>query len=136
MQQPAIEYYKLQAQNFACLIKSTIEMIDKFLGLSGKDQLSEQDKATFRAFKLLFMGQLVEDIQQDLATGRVTEETIEKRVKLDEEVAKFIVEKMNLNPMGKIFFEYLIANHTSNYRNSLLFELRMLGRGSGNANCQ
>ena len=67
MQQPAIEYYKLQAQNFACLIKSTIEMIDKFLGLSGKDQLSEQDKATFRAFKLLFMGQLVEDIQQDLA---------------------------------------------------------------------
>ena len=74
MQQPAIEYYKLQAQNFACLIKSTIEMIDKFQGLSGKDQLSEQDKAAFRAFKLLFMGQLVEDIQQDLATGRVTEE--------------------------------------------------------------
>ena len=136
MQQPAIEYYKLQAQNFACRIKSTIEMIDKFLGLSGKDQLSEPDKATFRAFKLLFMGQLVEDIQRDLATGHVTEETIEKRVKLDEEVAKFIVEKMNLNPMGKIFFEYLIANHTSNYRNSLLFELRMLGRGSGNANCQ
>ena len=136
MQQPVIEYYKLQAQNFACLIKSTIEMIDKFLGLSGKDQLSEQDKATFRAFKLLFVGQLVEDIQQDLATGRVTGETIEKRVKLDEEVAKFIVEKMNLNPMGKIFFEYLIANHTSNYRNSLLFELRMLGGGSGNANCQ
>lgn len=136
MQQPAIEYYKLQAQNFACLIKSTIEMIDKFLGLSGKDQLSEQDKAAFRAFKLLFMGQLVEDIQQDLATGRVTEETIEKRVKLDEEVAKFMMEKMNLNPMGKIFFEYLITNHTSNYRNSLLFELRMLGGGSGNTNCQ
>ena len=128
MQQPAIEYYKLQAQNFACLIKSTIEMIDKFQGLSGKDQLSEQDKAAFRAFKLLFMGQLVEDIQQDLATGRVTEETIEKRGKLDEEVAKFMMEK--------IFFEYLITNHTSNYRNSLLFELRMLGGGPGNTNGQ
>lgn len=82
------------------------------------------------------MGQLVEDIQRDLATGHVTEETIEKRVKLDEEVAKFIVEKMNLSPMGKIFLEYFITNHTSNYRSSLLFELRMLGGGSGNANCQ
>ena len=134
MQQFVKDYYNYQALVFHDFIESTIEMIDKCLEMEGDYKLKDHEKDSLKAFRLLFTGQLVDDIQQNLNTGQVTEETVEKRVRLEEEMLKFIKDRANLPPIGKILLDYIMTNYLSKFRNSLLFELRMFERGISNAN--
>ncbi len=49
----------------------------------------------------------------------MTIETVEKRIQLDVDACKVIIEGMNPSPMGKIFLELLVAEHANSKRAEL-----------------
>ena len=61
--------------------------------------------------KALYESQVVEDIERDLESGHMSMETVEKRVRLDVDACKVIIEGMNPSPMGKILPELLVPEH-------------------------
>lgn len=106
------QYYDLQHHSFCEHVKSLVEALDKILELKGS-QVTQQQRAAVKALKTIYAGHLIEDIKRDLATGNVTQETIEKRVQLDIEVGKAVVNFLNPNPIVKIFLELLFSEQAN-----------------------
>lgn len=46
-------------------------------------------------------------------------ETVEKRVQLEEDACKMVIESMNASPIGKIFLELMIAEQINVMRTNL-----------------
>ena len=59
-----------------------------------------------RGVRAVYSGQLIEDIKRDLASGNVTMETVEKRVQVDVDACKAVIDLLNPTPMGKILLGY------------------------------
>ena len=100
------------------------------LALKG-DQVTEQQRAAVRGVKAIYSGQLIEDIKRDLASGNVTMETVEKRVQLDVETGKAVIDLLNPNPMGKIFLEFILAEEANALRTNLTNQILWLNNGQG-----
>lgn len=84
-----------------------------------EDQVTEQQRVAVQGLKALYCSQVVEDIERDLASGNVSMETVEKRVQLEEDACKAAIELMNPSPIGKIFLELVVAEHTNAMRMNL-----------------
>lgn len=95
-----------------------LEALEKILALK-EDQVTEQQRAAVRGLKALYNSQVVEEIERDLVSGHVSMETVEKRVQLEENASRAVIELMNPSPIGKIFLELLIAEHMNAMRMKL-----------------
>lgn len=73
--------------------------------------------------KVNYSGQLVEDIKRDLVSCNVTMETLEKRVKLDVDVCKAMIDLLNPSPIGKILLEFILAEQTNAMRTQLMSQV-------------
>jgi len=119
MTQGTIEdYYRQCRRCFSEHIKATIEALEKVWEMS-PEQITEQQYSVIRGLKAIYTGQLVEDIEGDLKSGHITMETVEKRVQLDVEAYKIVIDQMNLTPIEKIFLDLLFADHVSAMRMNL-----------------
>ena len=83
------------------------------------EQVTEQERAEVHGLKALYESRVVEDVERDLESGHVSMETVGKRVQLDADACKVILEGMNPCPIGKIFPELLVAEHASSMRTEL-----------------
>ena len=63
------------------------------------DQVTEQQRAAVHGLKALYESRVVEGVEQDLESGHVSMETVEKRVQLDVDACKVIIEGMNPTPI-------------------------------------
>lgn len=112
------QFYHLQLSAFHSHVKSVLDALEKILELK-EDQVTEQQRAAVHGLKALYESQVVADIERDLERGHATLETVEKRVQLDVDASKVIIEGMNPSPMGKIFLELLVAEHAKAKRAEL-----------------
>lgn len=112
------QYCRLQHESFCDHIKAVVEALEKVLELKG-DQVTEQQRAAVLGLKAIYANQVVEDIKNDLASGHVTMETVEKRVRLEEDACKEVIERMSPSPMWKIFLELLLAEQINAMRANL-----------------
>ena len=69
--------------------------------------------------KALYESRVVEDVERDLESGHESMETVEKRVQLDVDACKVIIDGMNPSPMGKILLELLVAEDAHTMRAEL-----------------
>lgn len=112
------EYYRLQHDSFCDHIKAVVVIFDKILELKG-DLVPPQHRAAVRGLKAIYSGQLIEDIRRDLASGNVTMETMEKRVQLDVDACKAVIDLMNPSPIGKILLELILAERANAMQTNL-----------------
>lgn len=112
------EYYHLQYESFCDHIKAVVDALEKMLVLKD-DQVTDQQRAALRGLKAFYSGQLVEDIKRDLASGDVTIETVEKRVQLDVDACKTVIDLLNPSPMGKILLELILIEQANAMRTNL-----------------
>ncbi|MBQ9878156.1 MAG: hypothetical protein IJM29_04535 [Bacteroidales bacterium] len=118
-------YYRQQEEAFTRYVFSMLSALDKYQE-DNYDKMTSQQKKVLTAMKSLFIGGLVTDIQKDLATGNVTTETVEKRVKLEQETWKIIKKMFNRDPIWDVFLELLFNQKLQLYRNSLLQQVKAL----------
>lgn len=112
------QYYHLQHESFCDHIKAVVDDLEKILDMKG-NQVTEQQRTVVRELKALYTGQVIEDIKHDLASGHVTRDTVEKRVQLDAEACKAVIELMNPSPIGKVFIELIHAEQVNAMRTNL-----------------
>ena len=119
MQQDYIqEYYSLQHESFCDHVKAVVDALEKILELKDH-QVTEQQRAVVCGLKAIYSGQLIEDIKRDLVSGNVTMETVEKRVQLDVDACKAVIDLLNPSPIGKIFLELILAEQANAMRTNL-----------------
>ena len=112
------EYYHLQHESFCEHIKAVVEALEKILELKD-NQVTDQQRAAVRGLKAIYSGQRIEDIKHDLASGKVTMDTVEKRVQLDVEACKAVIDLLSPSPMGKILLELILAEQANAMRTNL-----------------
>ena len=112
------EYYRLQHESFGELVKAVVDTLEKILELQ-ENQVTAQQQAAVRGLRAIYSGQLIEDIKRDLASGNVTMETVEKRVQLDVDACKAVIDLLNPSPIGKILLELILAEHANAMRTNL-----------------
>ena len=112
------EYYRLQNESFCDHVKTVVDALEKILELKDH-QVTEQQRAVVRGLKAIYSGQLIEDIKRDLVSGNVTMETVEKRVQLDVDACKAVIDLLNPSPIGKIFLELILAEQANAMRTNL-----------------
>ena len=122
------EYYRLQHESFCDHIKVVIEALDKSMALKD-NQVTNQQRAVVRGLKALYSGQLIEDIKRDLASGQVTMDTVEKRVQLDINACKTVIDLLNPSPIGKIVLELILAEQANAFRTNLKNQILWLNNG-------
>lgn len=105
-----------------------LDALEKILELKD-DQVTEQQRAAIRSLKALYCSQVVEDIKCDLASGHVTMDTVEKRVQLDIDACKAVIELMNPSPIGKILLELILAEQANAMRTDLKSQVLRLNNG-------
>ena len=119
MQQDYIqEYYRLQHGSFCDHVKTVVDALEKILELKDH-QVTEQQRAVVCGLKAIYSGQLIEDIKRDLVSGNVTMETVEKRVQLDVDACKAVIDLLNPSPIGKILLELILAEQANAMRTNL-----------------
>lgn len=112
------EYYRLQHEAFCDHVKTVVDALEKILELKG-NQVTAQQCAAVRGLKAIYSGQLIEDIKRDLASGNVTMETVEKRVQLDVDACKAVIDLLNPSPIGKILLELILAEQANSMKTNL-----------------
>lgn len=112
------EYYRLQNESFCDHVKTVVDALEKILELKD-NQVTDQQRAVVRGLKAIYSGQLIEDIKRDLVSGNVTMETVEKRVQLDVDACKAVIDLLNPSPIGKIFLELILAEQANAMRTNL-----------------
>ena len=112
------EYCRLQHESFCDHVEAVVDALEKILELKD-NQVTAQQRAAVRGVKAIFSGQLIEDIKRDLASGNVTMETVEKRVQLDVDACKAVIDLLNPSPIGKIFLELILAEQANAMRTNL-----------------
>ena len=112
------QYYYLQYEYFCEYIKSVVDTLAKILELND-NQVTEQQRAVISGLKAIFTGQMVEDIKRDLASCSVTMETVEKRVQIEVDFCKAVIDMLNPSPMGKIFLELILSEQANAMRTNL-----------------
>ena len=112
------QYCKIQHESFCNHIKAMIDAFDKVL--EQKDnQVTDQQRAVVHSLKAIYVGEQVADIERDLAIGHVTMETVQKRIQLEEEACKLVIEKLSPSPMWKVFLELIVAEQINAMRANL-----------------
>ena len=81
--------------------------------------MTPQQRAAMRWLKTIYSRQRIEDIKRDLASGNVTMETVEKRVQLDVDACKAVIDLLNPCPIGKILLELILADQANAMRTNL-----------------
>ncbi len=112
------EYYRLQHEAFCDHVNAVVDALEKILELKG-EQVTAQQRAAVRGLKAIYSGQLIEDIKRDLASGNVTMETVEKRVQLDVDACKAVIDLLNPSPIGKILLELILAEQANAMKTNL-----------------
>ena len=112
------EYYRLQHESFCDHVKTVVDALEKILELKD-NYVTDRQRAAVRGLKAVYSGQLIEDIKRDLSSGNVTVETVEKRVQLDVDVCKAVIDLLNPSPIGKILLELILAEQTNAMRTNL-----------------
>ena len=112
------EYYRLQHEAFCDHVKAVVDALEKILELKG-NQVTAQQRAAVRGLKAIYSGQLIEDIKRDLASGNVTMDTVEKRVQLDVDACKAVIDLLNPSPIGKILLELILAEQANAMKTNL-----------------
>ncbi len=119
MQQNYIqEYYRLQHESFCDHVKAVVDAFEKILELKD-NQVTDQQRAVVRGLRAIYSGQLIEDIKRDLVSGNVTMETVEKRVQLDVDACKAVIDLLNPSPIEKILLELILAEQANAMRTNL-----------------
>lgn len=91
-------YYHLHHSAFLSHVKSVLDALEKMVELK-EEQVTEQERAAVHDLKALYESRVVEDIERGLESGHVSMETVEKRVQLDVDACKVIIEGMNPTPI-------------------------------------
>lgn len=112
------EYYRLQHESFCDHVKAVIDALERVLELKD-NQVTPQQRAAVRGLKAIYSGQFIEDIKRDLVSGNMTMETVEKRVQLDVDACKTVIDLLNPSPMGKILLELILAEQANAMRTNL-----------------
>ena len=112
------EYYRLQHESFCSHVKAVVDALEKILELKN-NQVTDQQRAAVHGLKAMYSGQLIEDIKRDLVSGNVTMETVEKRVQLDVDACKTVIDLLNPSPVGKILLELILAEQANAMRLNL-----------------
>ena len=112
------EYYSLQHESFCDHVKTVVDALEKILELKD-NQVTDQQRAVVRGLRAIYSGQLIEDIKRDLVSGNVTMETVEKRVQLDVDACKAVIDLLNPSPIGKILLELILAEQANAMRTNL-----------------
>ena len=90
--------HPLHPPSFLSHVKSGLDALGKMVELKG-EQVTEQERAAVHGLKALYESRVVEDDERDLESGHVSMETVEKRVQLDVDACKVIIEGMNPTPI-------------------------------------
>lgn len=122
------EYYRLQHESFCDHVKAVVDALEKILELKD-NQVTGQQRAAVRGLKAIYSGQLIEDIKHDLESGNVTMDTVDKRVQLDVEVCKAVIDLLNPSPIGKILLELILAEQANAMRTNLKNQVLWLNNG-------
>ena len=112
------EYYRIQSESFCDHVKAVVDALEKILELKD-NQVKDQQRAVVRGLRAIYSGQLIEDIKRDLVSGNVTMETVEKRVQLDVDACKAVIDLLNPSPIEKILLELILAEQANAMRTNL-----------------
>ena len=92
------QHHPLHHSAFLSHVKSGLDALEKMVELKG-EQVTEQERAAEHGLKALYESRVVENVERDLESGHVSMETVEKRVQLDADACKVIIEGVNPTPI-------------------------------------
>lgn len=91
-------------------------------------QATNGDKRAFDQINIMLHSKEVKEIEQDLAAGIVKQETLDKKEKLDKDLADFAIGRMTLAPLTKEFLKkltYCQIERNKQYSVQRLLELQI-----------
>lgn len=91
-------------------------------------QATNGDKRAFDQINIMLHSKEVKEIVQDLAAGIVKQETLDKKEKLDKDLADFAIGRMTLAPLTKEFLKkltYCQIERNKQYSVQRLLELQI-----------
>lgn len=91
-------------------------------------QATNGDKRAFDQINIMLHSKEVKEIEQDLAAGIVKQETLDKKEKLDKDLADFAIGRMTLAPLTKELLKkltYCQIERNKQYSVQRLLELQI-----------
>lgn len=123
--QQTITTYNYWHDDFVKNIQELLSFIDTLVIFP---QATNGDKRAFDQINIMLHSKEVKEIEQDLAAGIVKQETLDKKEKLDKDLADFAIGRMTLAPLTKEFLKkltYCQIERNKQYSVQRLLELQI-----------
>lgn len=122
---PQQQYIADWHDDFVKYINGLLSFIETLVILP---QATDEDKRAFDQVKIMLHSKEAKDIEHDLATGIVRQETLDKKEKLDKDLADYAIDHMTLAPLAKEFLKklsYSQIERNKQYSLLRLYELQI-----------
>lgn len=125
-----MNFLTIQQQYLANWHDSFINYVNHMLSvvatLEIQPQATDIDKQGFDALKLLLNSKNVQDVENDLAHGEVSQATLNKIEKLNKDLGNIAIDHLDANPLWKQFLKQLYNMKVENDKAAELMRLRAL----------
>ena len=120
---PKQQYISQWHDNYVNYIEGLLGLITTLIALP---QATDEDKRAFDLIKLILKGKDAKDVEQDLASGIVKRETLDKIEKLDKELVDLTVEHLSAAPLVKVFLKQLSYTRIEQNKREAIIKLQEL----------
>lgn len=120
---PKQQYISQWHDNYVNYIEGLFGLITTLIALP---QATDEDKRAFDLIKLILKGKDAKDVEQDLASGIVKRETLDKIEKLDKELVDLTVEHLSAAPLVKVFLKQLSYTRIEQNKRETIMKLHEL----------
>ena len=109
--------------NFVRHINGLLDYMETLIILP---QATDEDKRVLNQIKMVLCSKDAKDIEQDLASGVIKQETIDKIAKLDKDLTDMAVEHLTAAPLVKEFLRRLTHCQIEKNKQDTLIRLQIL----------
>lgn len=120
---PLQQYISEWHDNFVKYIEGLLGFITTLIVLP---QATDEDKRAFDQIKLILKGKDAKEIEQNLASGIVNNDTLERIEKLDKDLVDLTVEHLTAAPLVKLFLKQLSYRRIEQNKRETIMKLHEL----------
>lgn len=121
---------RVQSQYIANWHENFVNYVNRMLSvvatLEIQPQATDVDKQGFNALKLLLNSKDVQEVENDLATGVVSQATLDKIEKLNKDLGGIAIDHLDANPLWKQFLKQLYSMKVENDKTAEMMRLKAL----------
>lgn len=120
---PLQQYISEWHDNFVKYIEGLLGFITTLIVLP---QATDEDKRAFDQIKLILKGKDAKEIEQNLASGIVNNDTLDRIEKLDKDLVDLTVEHLTAAPLVKLFLKQLSYRRIEQNKRETIMKLHEL----------